>query len=124
MSELEQLVNSLAVKLSPRVTNEELLEELYCCRNWNALSSKLLGMFNKMIDDLLGKKRFNSLTYQEDMKAQAFVDLIRLWTRYKPEVSRNAYAYFIQVIKSSFIHYMSREKQQDQIKENLHGAIK
>ncbi len=58
-------------------------------------------------------------TYNEDMQGYAMMMLVRTWNSFDPAKSSNAFAFFTQCIKHSFIQYLNQEKRQRVIRDLL-----
>lgn len=58
-------------------------------------------------------------TYIEDMRGYALMELMRSWPSFKPHVSTNAFAFFTQCVKNSFIQYLNKERRQRDIRDSL-----
>jgi len=58
-------------------------------------------------------------TYNDDMQGYAMMMLVRTWNSFDPERSENAFAFYTQCIKSSFIQYLNQEKRQRTIRDMM-----
>ena len=56
-------------------------------------------------------------TYNDDMQGYAMMMLVRTWNSFDPARSENAFAFYTQCIKSSFIQYLNQEKRQRTIRD-------
>ena len=53
------------------------------------------------------------------MQAYAMMMLCRTWSAFKPEKSKNPFAFFTQCVKNSFIQYLNSEKRHRTIRDEL-----
>lgn len=56
-------------------------------------------------------------SYNEDMQAYAMLMLVKTWKSFDIEKSNNAFAFFTQCIKNSFIQYLNQERRQRDIRD-------
>ncbi len=104
-----------------RLYNDPLWKEYHVSQRNGCMSDKMVLVFQAMIRRMLEDKRFKSFPYTEDLEAEALMRMVQFWDRFRPDRSENPYAYYIQVIKQSFISYISFERKQEQIKETFSG---
>lgn len=109
------------------VKNEELLVALLDHRKLVAKAvarkkpapelSHFIGMcFLKIAERLSRKPNFMSYTFREDMISDAVENCIKYVHNFDPEISKNPFAYFTQIIYWAFLRRIRREKDQLYVK--------
>ena len=53
------------------------------------------------------------------MKSVAYLTIVKAWRSFDPEKSNNPFAYFTQAIKHAFWQYVSQEKKQRIVRDEL-----
>lgn len=101
------------------LSNKELLAEVKNSKVKGEMTNKLARMLQMLCSKYAKKGNFVNYSYNEDMQAYAMMMLVRTWDGFKPEVSTNAFAWYTQCIKNSFIQYLKQEKRQRDIRDEL-----
>ena len=83
------------------------------------LSEELATMFMTLVNRYGRSPQFKNYTFNDDMQSAALLTLCRYWHAYNPDKYRNAFAYYTQVIKNSFIQYIQREKKHFDLRDEL-----
>jgi len=65
------------------------------------------------------KGNFADYTYNDDMQGYARMMLVKTWKSFNPDRSSNAFAFFTQCVKNSFIQYLNQERKQRDIRDKL-----
>lgn len=99
------------------LNNKELLAEVKKSKRKGQMSNKLAQMLQMLCTRYASKGNFINYTYNEDMQAYAMMMLVRTWNAFNPEKSSNAFAFFTQCVKHSFIQYLNQEKRQRNIRD-------
>lgn len=58
-------------------------------------------------------------TYNDDMQGYASMMLVKTWDKFNPEKSSNAFAFFTQCVKNSFIQFLKQERRQRDIRDEV-----
>jgi DNA-directed RNA polymerase specialized sigma subunit len=101
------------------LSNKELLAEVRACKKTGQMSNKLVRMLQLLCSRFAKKGSFVNYSYNEDMQAYAMMMLVRTWMGFNPEKSTNAFAFFTQCIKNSFIQYLKHEERQRNVRDLL-----
>jgi DNA-directed RNA polymerase specialized sigma24 family protein len=101
------------------LSNKELLAEVRACKKTGNMSNKLVRMLQLLCSRFAKKGSFVNYSYNEDMQAYAMMMLVRTWMGFNPEKSTNAFAFFTQCIKNSFIQYLKHEERQRNVRDLL-----
>jgi hypothetical protein len=79
--------------------------------------SHYIGMcFFKIAEHLSRKPNFMSYTFREDMIGDAVENCVQYVHNFDPEISKNPFAYFTQIIYWAFLRRISKEKKQLYVK--------
>jgi len=85
--------------------------ELTECINSGKLSEALKTMFSELIHHNVRVRGFDNLTYLKGMKKEAMDGLVNSWEGYPLDMENpNPYAWFSQLIRCSFIGYISKQR--------------
>lgn len=101
------------------LNNKDLLAETIKSKEQGQMSDKLARMLQMLCARYGSRANFAGYTYNEDMQAYAMSQLVRTWNSFNPEKSSNAFAFFTQCVKNSFIQYLKQEKRQRVIRDEL-----
>lgn len=101
------------------LSNKDLLAEVRACKVTGRMSNKLVRQLQLLCSRLGRKGSFVNYSYNEDMQAYAMMMLVRTWQGFNPEKSTNAFAFFTQCIKNSFIQYLKHEERQRNVRDLL-----
>lgn len=101
------------------LNNKDLLNEAIACKSVGKMSDLLAKMLMLMVERLSKKGNFASYTYLDDMKGDAIASLMKTWAEFNPLKSSNAFAFYTQCIKNSFIQCLNKEKKQRNIRDSL-----
>lgn len=106
-------------KSVPYLNNKDLLAETLKSLDQNEMTSKLASMLFKLVTRLSNKGNFTNYTYKEDMQGYALMMLVSTWKSFDPKKSDNAFAFFTQCVKNSFIQYLNKERKQRDIRDEM-----
>ena len=84
------------------VNNKLLYEEICISLKQKKLTPKAESYLMLIADRAIGKLRYADEMDKEDCVSFARLELIRYWDRFKPEKSKNAFAYFTQIAKNGY----------------------
>lgn len=101
------------------LNNRDLLAEAILSNEQDKMTDKLAKMLMMLVDRYGKKGNFSGYTYNDDMRAYALMMLVRTWRSFNPERSTNAFAFFTQCVKNSFIQYLNQERRQRDIRDEM-----
>lgn len=101
------------------LNNKDLLAETCISLETDKMTSKLSLMLMKLVQRYGSKGNFSGYTYNDDMQAYALMMLVRTWKAFDPEKSSNAFAFFTQCVKNSFIQFLNQERRQRDIRDAM-----
>lgn len=116
----EVVVVPVVVKAPPKniyLNNRDLLQEVKVSKSKGEMSGRLAKMLQLLCNKYAKRGNFVNYSYNEDMQAYAMMMLVRTWDSFDPARSENAFAFFTQCVKSSFIQYLNQEKRQRVIRD-------
>ena len=73
----------------------------------------------KIANHLSYRPNFINYTYREEMISDGIENCLQYIDRFDPEVSKNPFSYFTQIIYFAFVRRITKEKKQQSIKEKL-----
>jgi len=82
---------------------------------WSVIPEYVAECFMKIIDRYALKGNWRGYTYVDEMKAEARLNCIKYAHNFNPKLN-NAFAYFTQYVKNSFLQVLQLEKKQANIK--------
>lgn len=101
------------------LNNKDLLAEHAKSVEAEKMTPKLAHMLQTLCARYAKRGQFANYTYNDDMQAYAMLMLVRTWKSFNPEKSTNAFAFFTQCVKNSFIQYLNQERRQRNIRDEL-----
>lgn len=102
------------------VTNAQLLEEIKSCKeNGQKLSPTLAKYLNMIAERYSHSPSFGGYSFREDMVSFAVVNLVANWYKFDPTKSDNPFAFYTTAVYRSFLQYLSDEKKQRDIRDEL-----
>ncbi len=108
------------------IDKKELLAEVIACKEVDVMSNKLAKMLQLIAKKFAQSRNLAGYTYSDDMQAFAMMMLVKTWRAFKPEKSSNAFAFYTQCIKNSFIQFLNQEKAHRNVRDKLivaHGGL-
>jgi DNA-directed RNA polymerase specialized sigma24 family protein len=106
--------------LAAIVERKELLAEAEAAGEDPPQISNYLGeCILKIANHLSYRPNFINYTYREEMISDGIENCLQYIDRFDPEVSKNPFSYFTQIIYYAFVRRITKEKKQQQIKEKL-----
>lgn len=103
----------MAVYLDPN----ELLDELKRAKDLGYCTDELGKMFLLMTEKYIMHPWWNRYTYKDDMCGLALANMVAAVTKFDPEKSKFAFAYFTTIMKYSFLHIKRYEKKHRDIRD-------
>lgn len=101
------------------VTNSELLEEVRKSKQAGKMSDRLAFLLMLLVRRYASKGSWVNYTYNDEMQSYALVALMRTWKGFDETRFTNAFAYYTQCVKSSFIQYLKSEKAHQRLRDAL-----
>ena len=101
------------------LNNADLLAETIKSKELDKMTDKLAKMLVTLVARYGRKHNFASYTYNDDMQGYASMMLVRTFRSFKPEKSTNAFAFFTQCVKNSFIQFLNQERRQRDIRDEV-----
>lgn len=101
------------------IDKKDLLAEVIACKEVDVMSNKLAAMLQLIARKFAQSRNLAGYTYSEDMQAFAMMMLVKTWRAFKPEKSNNAFAFYTQCIKNSFIQFLNQEKAVRNLRDKL-----
>lgn len=99
------------------LNNKDLLADTVESLEKGQMSDKLALKLKTLVERYAKKANFANYTYNDDMQGYALMMLVRTWTSFDPAKSSNAFAFFTQCVKNSFIQYLNQERRQRDIRD-------
>lgn len=72
--------------------------------------------FLKIAEGYSHKPNFINYTYREEMVSDAIENCLRYFHNFDPEISKNPFAYFTQIIHFAFLRRIDKEKKEQYVK--------
>lgn len=112
--------NTGSPKKAYYVTNAQLLEAIEEDKaNNRTLSPKLAKYLWMIAERYSHSPSFGSYSFREDMVSFAVVNLCANWYKFDPTKSDNPFAFYTTAAYRSFLQYLSDEKRQRDIRDEL-----
>jgi len=99
------------------LSNKALLASVIESKAQGRMSNDLVLKLQQLTSKYAKKGNFAAYTYNDDMQAYAMMMLVTTWNAFDPERGQNAFAFFTQCIKRSFIQYLNKEKRQRDVRD-------
>lgn len=101
------------------LTNKELLPEVIKCIEANIISNNLASMLKLLVERYASRANFYGYSYKEDMQGEALCSLMKNALKFDVTRSSNPFAFYTSCIHNSFLGYMSHEKKQQRIRDQM-----
>lgn len=92
------------------VNNKELYDELVISKEQGELTKPAVEMLVKICNHCINRLSYKYEEDREDCIATAVMKCVLYWNSYKPEKSKNAFAYFSQVAKHAYAESFNKSK--------------
>lgn len=89
------------------------------------VTNRLGAMWMKLVERYGHRGNWRGYTYLDEMRAQALVQLSQVGLQFDESKSSNPFAYYTQVVATSFLKILTNEKKSQTIRDDLlimHGA--
>lgn len=84
------------------------------------ISQELGFMIQSIATKYASKGNFSGYTWKDDMIGDAILTCIKYMHNFKPERSKNPFAYFTQIIHNSFLNSIKKQKKHSKIKDSCY----
>lgn len=101
------------------VTNAQLLEAIAEAKKGGKLTNRLAQYLHMIAERYSFSSSFGGYSFREDMVSFALVNLCANWHKFDPEKSDNPFAFYTTAVYRSFLQYLSEEKKQRDIRDEL-----
>lgn len=101
------------------VTNAQLMEAIAEDKKTGQLSDKLAKMLYMIAERYSYSSSFAGYSFREDMVSFAVVNLCANWHKFDPAKSENPFSFFTTSTFRSFLQFLSDEKRQRNIRDEL-----
>lgn len=119
-NEKDNMIEKVAKpKKTNYLNNKDMLEELLKSKKEGKMTNNLSNMIIKLTDRYSLHPWFSKYSYLQDMKGFAHLTVVKFWNRFDETKSKNAFAYFTQIIKRAFYQYNIQEKKHRNIRDLL-----
>jgi hypothetical protein len=85
-------------------------------KKWPQMPNYVGECFMKIVDNYGNKSNFRNYTYLDMMKSEAILTCVKYAHNFNIEKSKNAFAYFTQVVHYCFLQILAKERLQNEIK--------
>jgi DNA-directed RNA polymerase specialized sigma subunit len=104
-------------KDSDYISSEELFNEVLRCQAEGRVNNVLGQMFLTLATRYGTKPNFSGYSYLDEMISSGVVACIASLNKFNPEKTTNAFAYYTQVIHTSFLQVLNKEKKHQMIRD-------
>jgi len=101
------------------LNNADLLAETIKSKEQDKMTEHLAKMLVTLVARYGKKGNFANYTYNDDMQGYASMMLVKTFRSFNPEKSTNAFAFFTQCVKNSFIQFLNQERRQRDIRDEV-----
>jgi len=101
------------------LTNSMLMPEVLKSKEVGKITEQLGVYLYQLANNYARRPIFNNYTYKDEMVSTALLNLCQSALKFNPEKSQNPFAFFTTCIHHSFLHYLSIEKKQRNIRDQL-----
>lgn len=84
------------------IKNQDLLREIIISKNQKKLTSVAVSYISLMIDKIRFEFRYENPIDVEDCKSEAMLNVLNYWRDFDENKSKNAFAYFSEIIKTGY----------------------
>lgn len=116
---MKELIKKTKKNKNDYLKNKDLLAEVISCKEQGKMSNRLAEMLTLLCDRYAMRGNFAGYTYNDDMRGFAMLMLVRTWDAFDPSKSPNAFAFYTQCIKHSFMQFLNNEKKQRDLRDEL-----
>jgi len=83
------------------------------------ITSKLAIMYMKLCDRYATRSNWRSYSYNEEMRAQAVLQLTQVGLQFDESKSQNPFSYYTSAVTNSFIRVLNTEKRNQNIRDDI-----
>ena len=91
----------------------------YFCKDHGAMTKTLAHMFIKLCERYATRSNWRGYTYNDEMRAQALLQLSQIGLRFDEAKSDNPFAYYTAAITNSFTRVLNIEKRNQNIRDDI-----
>lgn len=89
------------------------------CKTHGAITNNLAKMYIKLCERYATRGNVRAYTYNDEMKAQALLQLTQVGLQFNEAVSSNPFSYFTSAVVNSFTRVINIEKTNQNIRDDL-----
>jgi hypothetical protein len=89
------------------------------CKDHGQITNKLATMYMKLCDRYATRSNWRGYTYNDEMRAQALLQLTQVGLQFDESKSQNPFAYYTAAITNSFIRVLNTEKRNQNIRDDI-----
>lgn len=104
-------------KDSDYISGEELYNEVLKCQQEGRVSNRLGEMFMTLAKRYGTKPNFSGYSYIDEMICSGITSCVAALHKFDANKSTNAFAYFTQIIHTSFLQVLNKEKNHQMIRD-------
>lgn len=103
------------------LNNKDLLAEFLKSREQGEMTAEFVNMMIKLVDRYSQHPYFRNFTWNEDLKSEALLTVVKTWDRFDPDMQDppNPFAYYTQIVKRAMHQQNLKEKKQRDIKDEM-----
>lgn len=101
------------------LNNRDLLKQVIVSKKKGKMSDELANMLMLLVKRYALKSNWNGYTYNEDFQGEALMNLCKSWHMFNEKKYSNAFAFYTQAIKNSFIQILNKERKYRNIRDAL-----
>lgn len=103
--------------------NKILYAEVVKCRSENKISPQLVKYFEILTENFMKMFNYRDIEDKKDCYQAAIVQLLSVWNKFNPDLSKNAFAYYTQIIKNEIakqFNMLHPKKSKNDVSYDLH----
>lgn len=89
------------------------------CKDHGRITERLAHMFIKLCERYGSRSNWRGYTYNDEMQANALVQLSQVGLQFNEEKSQNPFAYYTAIITNSFTRVLNLEKKNQNIRDDI-----
>ena len=109
----------MAKRTTNYLTNARLIPEILKSKEQGRMNNELAKMLMLLVQRYAKHPWYCNYTYNDEMQSEALLHLCKVWDRFDPAKSSNAFGFYTQCLKHMFSTVKNREKEQRNIRDAL-----